>query len=172
MAPAPFPAKLTIITASSSPASYSTAPISPYCPLPTAASSTSVAPLTSPSIGQSLSLPRAIPAPKPSGPVMVFTDYAPNSTSPFHQTPNVDYAVVVSGELFLILWAGEAWSLGRERRLCRRGPSIGGGIGRGSGRGCCLLWWELLVLRRRRRGEVERGLGRGCLSVCFSRASR
>lgn len=125
MASAPLPAKLTIITTSpSSNASYSTALIPPYCPIPNSCfinlSRAPHIPIDLSSIGLSAS-PPVIPAPEPSGSVMVFTDYAPYSASPFHQTPSVDYAVVVYGRIILEVEGGGVLEFGPGEAIVQAG---------------------------------------------------
>lgn len=52
---------------------------------------------------------------------MVFTDYAPNSASPFHQTASVDYAVVVYGRIILELEEGGVLEFGPGEAIVQAG---------------------------------------------------
>jgi len=56
--------------------------------------------ITSPPIGE---LSKAIPRPSPSGVVFCTTDIPPGLTVPMHRTLSLDYCVVLSGEIVLIL---------------------------------------------------------------------
>jgi quercetin dioxygenase-like cupin family protein len=52
---------------------------------------------------------------------MVFTDYAPRSESPLHNTLSVDYAVVISGRICLELEGGEEVRMGPGEVLVQAG---------------------------------------------------
>ncbi|KAJ7673992.1 hypothetical protein DFH06DRAFT_1081795 [Mycena polygramma] len=65
----------------------------------------------------------ALPRCPPSGVVFAITDYLPGARAPMHRTLTVDYAVVVSGEIVLVLDGGEERVVKAGEFMVQRGAN-------------------------------------------------
>ena len=69
------------------------------------------------------SFAEAIPRCPPNGAIFCMTDFKPGGRAPMHRTVSLDYAVVVSGEIVIVLEGGEERTVKQGEMIVQQGAN-------------------------------------------------